>query len=44
MTALEIACESRRLRRAWVCMALDDLRVRGLVSAEDGGKFELVRE
>ncbi len=41
LTALELAVEAR-LRRAWVCTALDDLRVRGVV-AEDGGRFELVR-
>lgn len=42
LTALDIACETRKLRRAWVCVALDDLRVKGRV-VEDGGKFELVR-
>ncbi len=42
LTALELAVEAR-LRRALVCVALDDLRVRGVV-AEEGGRFELVRE
>ena len=42
LTALEIACEVK-LRCQWVCVALDDLRIRGRVESGEQGKFQLVR-